>query len=95
MVTEEPASAKREVLLMRDPTGQWYAFPREEAERWRLGKEQQAELTRILGEEDVAGFARDVADGLPTGSRSHRPIVLTMELPAQTFSLIFEMVKFP
>jgi hypothetical protein len=53
---DSSSSAEREVLVVRDPTGQWYVFPREEAERWRLGEEQEAEATASLQESEVAGY---------------------------------------
>jgi hypothetical protein len=50
------ASAERDVLIVRDPSGRWYLFPREEAERWRLSDEQEAEALAQMQEAEVVGF---------------------------------------
>jgi hypothetical protein len=62
-MTDNTSSEERKVLVVRDPAGQWYAFPQEEAERWRLSEEEQAELNASLAESEVSGY--DLGGGLP------------------------------
>jgi hypothetical protein len=58
-------SPEQAVLVVRDPAGRWYVFPREEAERWRLNEEQQGEANASLQESEVAGYDLGALGGLP------------------------------
>jgi hypothetical protein len=57
MMSNTSERGEQEVLVLRDPAGHWYMLPRDEAERWRLSDEQQAEIGQQLQQSDVVGYA--------------------------------------
>lgn len=52
MRTEQTA-----MVILEDGEGIFYLIPRETLDQWRVTPERQAELARVLGDDDATGFA--------------------------------------
>ncbi len=53
------ANEPTEVFVFTDASGNFYQVPRATFEQWRVPDDQKADIERMLGRDDVAGFGQE------------------------------------